>query len=364
MTTGDRTNLSDLGEFGVLNEVLFPLAHAADRVTQTGDDCAYIDFGEKLLAVSADMGPRPLLDHIPGRQTDFEAGGWLAAVATISDLATAGAEPLFMTSCVDAPPDLSVQDFKEFMSGYFRACSCFGFRNGGGDIRQGATLAARVFGVGVVERSAKIGRRGGEPGDALVVIGPTGRVMSTYLRALAGDPIIVRAGNLTSEAEQILRFPEPRLFDMRRLGSAGLIEAASDTSDGLLGAIQNIVTHSGFGFELRLTQSMLPDYALRAMQSRCLHSPWNLFFCWGDWSVAAVVSSKKLERFLEFCTRESIENLVLGVLTKESTRRAVLDSGCYNVNVVRNENFVCDSYNAGVETHICHMLQTPLFYHD
>ena len=132
----DVMTLGELGELRLIEEVILPVARQHDVNTLAGDDCAYL-MANGLLAVTADVGPKPLLHALPGYENDHEAAGWMAVVATASDVATAGAEPLFLTNCIDASPDLTVGEFRQFIGGYFAACTAFGFRNGGGDVRHG-----------------------------------------------------------------------------------------------------------------------------------------------------------------------------------------------------------------------------------
>src|SRR6185503_581977 len=85
--------LSDLGEFALLERVVFPAARRWGVDGELGDDCGFVAIGDALLAVSADVGPRPLVQQLPGHERDYEASGWHAAVTTASDLATAAARP-------------------------------------------------------------------------------------------------------------------------------------------------------------------------------------------------------------------------------------------------------------------------------
>lgn len=123
--------LADVGEFKLLERVVLPLARAADGLTQVGDDCAFIEVGSETLVVTADVGPRPIIRSLAAYRDDWEASGWLAVVATASDIASAGARPLLLTNCIDAPADLEVDVLERFMRGYFHAMEEFGFRNGG-----------------------------------------------------------------------------------------------------------------------------------------------------------------------------------------------------------------------------------------
>ena len=354
--------LADLGELRLVDEVILPLAREYDVKTAVGDDCAYIAADGRILAVTADVGPKPLHQSLPGYEHDLEAAGWLAVVATASDLATAGAKPLFLTNCIDAPLELAVADFTLFLRGYFKACAEFGFRNGGGDVRQGPTLAIRVFGAGICDHDCKVGRGGATPGDQLVVIGPHGQFMATYLLAAKADRSTIVNGRLNVDAESILRFPRPQLRAMEALASHNLLAAASDTSDGLMGAIDNLARSSSCGFKLNLDDALLPP-AVIAASAACAVNPWNIFFTWGDWSVAAAVHPDQVELFEQVCSANNVSSTPLGRATAQPGRLTaqVNDGSLMSVTPVRNENFVSHGFNAGIDGHLDYMLSTQLF---
>jgi thiamine-monophosphate kinase len=358
----EHPTLADLGELRLIDEVILPLAKEFGLGNIDGDDCAYLETRDSLIAVTADVGPRPLLHALPGYEDDQEAAGWLAVVATASDVATAGATPFFLTNCVDAPPTLPVETLRAYLRGYFRACAELGFANGGGDVRHGPGISMRVFGAGQVAHGRRIGRGGAKPDDHLVLIGPAGMFMATYLLAESGDEEVVSNGRLLPEAERILRFPTPRLREMESLCRRRLIVAASDTSDGLLGAIDNICRASGCGFELRIDSTQLPRCVARAARLRGI-DPWNIFFAWGDWSVAAVIRHGDMEAFRAACGEEAISWTLLGKANSDSGQlRAAVDEGPRQLlAVIRNENFISRGFNAGLGGHLRYLLETDMF---
>ena len=362
MSTSKKVTLGDLGEFRVLREVVLPLARSADGLTRAGDDCAFVAAGGDTLAVTADVGPRPIIRSLAAHRDDWEASGWLAVVATASDVASAGARPLLLANCVDAPADLEVDVLARFMRGYFSAMTEFGFRNGGGDLRQGPVLAARVFGVGVLDGARRIGRNGARSGDRLVVVGPAGSFMAHYLLASEREMRLGVADAAPAEAApDALRFPRPQLRAMRLLAERDLVRAASDTSDGLLGAIDNIASASGCGFTLELDDALLSQEVKDAAALTTVASPWNLFFAWGDWSVAAVVDGTRVEDFERCCREKEIDWRPLGwVVPEVGELTATLGGRRLNVTPVRNENFLGRGFNAGLEGHLGYVLNTPI----
>jgi thiamine-monophosphate kinase len=355
--------LQDLGELRLIDEVVLPIAREFDLETPAGDDCAYIPSGGAVIAVTADVGPKPLLQGLPGHENDLEAAGWLAVVATASDVATAGARPLFLTNCIDAPPQLLVDDFASYLRGYFKACAAFGFRNGGGDIRHGPSLAIRVFGAGISDPFYRVGRGNVGAGDHLVVVGPAGCFMATYLiTSIKADSAVGAKVLLSDTAQGTLRFPRPQLSAMATLVEQGFVVAASDTSDGLLGAIDNLRRKSRCGFELQLNDGLLPEVVKEAA-SLSGFDPWNIFFSWGDWSVAIAIRPDQFEGFCKVCENEQILWTHLGKAT--AGHREIFgklnDRPRMKVTPIRNENFVERGFNAGLAGHLRYILETTIF---
>lgn len=353
--------LGEIGELRLLEEVVLPMARRFDPATAAGDDCAFILVGEHILAATGDVGPRPVIQNLAAHRDDWEAAGWLAVVATASDIASAAAKPLFLTNCIDAPPSLPVEALAGFMQGYFRALTTLGFSNGGGDLRHGPNLLARVFGVGLVEHGRRIGRGGATPGDHLVAIGPTGSFMANFLLAMSAEATAERA-LMPQYSAETLRFPRPQLEAMQVLAHHGLIVAASDTSDGLIGAVDNIARKSQCAFQLRLDERHLVPEVLAAAKVYDVDSPWNIFFAWGDWSIAAVVPAGRLAEFASVCQSHQFEWRDLGVATsgKGLTARREPLGEWFELAILRNENFVSRGFNAGIAGHLNYILRTPL----
>lgn len=196
-----------------------------------------------------------------------------------------------------------------------------------------------------------------------MVVGSTGRFMGTYLLASKGwtqqgGPV----AGLAKRTEEILRFPRPQLDEMAALAEAGLVVAASDTSDGLLGAIDNLARASGCGFELVLHDDMLPEVVREAAASAAVQ-PWNVYFAWGDWAVAVVVRSRDVDSFRAVCSERQIQWTALGrATTGKGGVVARLDGGTSRrMEIVRNENFVAKSFSGGVDAHLEYLLTARLF---
>lgn len=352
--------LGDWGEFKVINEVILPELRAVGPEMELGDDCAFLSeqqygFGEKDLVVTTDVGPKPLV-WLLGIES-YWSWGWYSVVVNLSDLASAGASSLAFCSSIDAPSSLSITSLREFFRGIGDACKAFDTTNAGGNIRAAEKFACHGMGIGIVPKGLRIGRHNCTPGDIVVAIGHCGRYISAYLRAKSGS-----SSSSISDADfEILTRPIPRLREMQILAQSGVVCAATDNSDGILGSLWNIAERSCCGFEIDIGQIVITQEILNAASLFC-YDPMNLLLCWGDWQVVACIRKDTFFRFEQLASEKGITYTRLGyaidgpprLLAKSDTFRCAMP-------VLRNENFSPTSFNANIETHLDYMLRTPLF---
>jgi thiamine-monophosphate kinase len=143
---------------------------------------------------------------------------------------------------------------------------------------------------------------------------------------------------------------------MVRLGKESLVNAASDSSDGVLGAVANLAYSSKLAALLDLDKIAVPP-ATRLAAERAGCDPLNVMLLWGGWEVVAAIPANKLAR--------------ARVLDGSLTVLGQFDSGppaLYNringrrlpLPLLRNENFTQDAYNQSFAAHLRRMLYTPL----
>lgn len=350
----DSATLADWGEFRVLEEIVLP------RTSGPGGspaDVAFVEAPGHRLAITIDAAPQPLIWDLNGRS--WFTRGWYAVVPVLSDLAAAGATPTGLCTAVKAPPDMKVSELAAFFDGLAAACEEFDTPLAGGDLRAGGEFSCVGSAVGAPPEGARIGRHGCDSGDVLVSVGALGRFMATYLRA-------VRIGYdaLTGAERERLERPRPQLREMRSLAARGLIKAASDNSDGVLGSIWNLAEASRCSFELALDEGTL-DPALREEAEAAQIDPWNVALSWGDWNVIASVAGDRVDDVFAAADADEIDLTVLAKATPgPSAVHACLGGKKVKLPILRNENFRERSFNRGLGPHVDYMLRTPLVVRD
>ena len=253
-----------MNEFELIDRYFTRPVPAGGLVRQgVGDDCALLDCGERLLAMTTDL----LLEgrhFLPG--ADPEALGHKALAVNLSDLAAAGATPRAFQLAL-ALPGADEAWLGAFCRGLFALADAHGCVLAGGDttrVPQVATVAGPlticITALGDLPRQTARTRGGARPGDDLWVSGALGDARAA-LACRRGELDAVPARHAAAFAMRMDR-PQPRVA----LGVAlrGVAGAAIDVSDGLLGDLGHILKRSGVGAAIEWERVPLSE-ALRAL---------------------------------------------------------------------------------------------------
>jgi thiamine-monophosphate kinase len=221
------------------------------------DDCAMFQVaGQVDLVWGTDYirGPKFSLFEL-GHLSLYDIG-WYLAGANLSDIAAMGAAPIGLVSVVRYPKNMDDESFKLVLEGIRDGCSYCGTNNVGGDIGSAERLILSASALGAVERGCALTRTGAKVGQLLVLTGHTGLAGAAMKAATSG-----RAAVTDTEAFRLSlkkwKHVEPRFGHARVLARyARHVGACLDTSDGLVGAIEEIAKRSRVGISVQ--ESMVP----------------------------------------------------------------------------------------------------------
>jgi thiamine-monophosphate kinase len=227
-----------------------PLPAGGIVMRGVGDDCALLDCGGRVLAMTTDLlleGRHFLPDADPASL------GHKALAVNLSDLAAAGASPRAFQLAL-ALPRADETWLEAFCHGLFALADEQGCVLAGGDTTRAPRLASEttqvdgplticITALGDLPGAAVRTRAGARVGDDLWVSGTLGDARAA-LACRRGEFAGVPPADATSFAARMDR-PQPRVA----LGIAlrGLATAAIDVSDGLLGDLGHILKRSRVG---------------------------------------------------------------------------------------------------------------------
>ncbi|QNI52616.1 thiamine-monophosphate kinase [Synechococcus sp. BIOS-E4-1] len=229
---------------------------------QLADDTCTLAADTRQLLVNTDVLVEDI--HFSDRTTSPEDVGWRAVATNLSDLAASGAIAVDgITVALVAPGNTHWSWVEDLYRGINEALSCFGGILLGGDCSAGSQRLISVTALGRVG-PLRLHRADACPGDWLVTSGAHG-LSRLGLALLQGDPALDENETLTVGLRDLAisrhQRPIPRLDALNTLLDQKPKDmpwraAGTDSSDGLLAAVQALCSSSHCGAQL--TREWLP----------------------------------------------------------------------------------------------------------
>ncbi len=255
MSGENLTNLSELGEFGLIDELTNDIKTKNEStIFGIGDDAAVLGYAEnKRILVSKDL----LIEGVHFDMTfmPLKHLGYKAAVVNFSDMAAMNGKPRQMIVGLAVSSKFTLEALKEIYAGLKKACENYGVDLVGGDTTTSTHgLHISVTVIGEADAEKVVYRSGAKPNDLICVSGDLGAsymgllVLEREKRAFQANPNLQPelAGN-----DYILQRhlkPEARTDIVEALGKAELLPTSMiDISDGLASEILHICTRSKTG---------------------------------------------------------------------------------------------------------------------
>ena len=251
--------LDGLGEFGFLGRIWAQLgAQAPGVILGSGDDAAVLFFGENLyLLLSTDAMVEGR--HFRREWLTPEEIGKRAGLAALSDLAAMGGRARGLLASAALPPAMDAEDAEALVRGLDAAAQACGARLVGGDL---AASPGPIFLDVVVagETTAYWPRSGAQPGDAVLVSGDLGR-SAAALKLLEGG---VSPAELPPALRERFVTPQPGFDLVAAIHPLGVVTAAIDISDGLLGDLAHVARAGGVEVSLEAEKVPIHEEAREA----------------------------------------------------------------------------------------------------
>lgn len=271
MNTNKRTEISSIGEFGLIERLTNDIVPAnRETVKGIGDDAAILQFsGDEEVLITTDLfmeGVHFDLTYFPLKHL-----GYKAVVANISDIYAMNGTPKQITVSLALSRKFCIEDIEELYSGIRLACQQYNVDIVGGDTTSSLTgLAISITATGTAPKGTAVRRNGAKETDLICV---TGNLGAAYmgLQLLEREKIATSGKDIQpdfSGKEYILERqlkPEARKEVIERLREENIKPTAMmDISDGLASELMHICKQSGVG--CRIYEERIPiDYQTAIM---------------------------------------------------------------------------------------------------
>jgi thiamine-monophosphate kinase len=262
-TAQERTELSALGEFGLIDHLTKTIVlKNPGTVKGVGDDAAVIDTGGRMLLLSTDLlleGVHFDLSYVPLKHL-----GYKAAVVNFSDIAAMNGIPRQLTVSIALSNRFSLEAIDEIYAGILMACNKYQVDLVGGDTSSSVTgLLLSLTVAGEAEREEIVYRNSAKEGDLLCVTGDLGGAYAGLL-VLEREKQVFKANpamqpELTGYDYVLGRQLKPEArTDIRNLLKGIGVHPTSmiDISDGLASETLHLCSQSKLG--CRLYEEKIP----------------------------------------------------------------------------------------------------------
>ncbi|MEW6607884.1 MAG: thiamine-phosphate kinase [bacterium] len=249
--------------------------------------------------------------------------GWVTVMASLSDLAAVGANPLGIVISTSVEPDRDTEFINKIARGMESACRMADTYILGGDTNLTSTISLTGCAIGLVPKNKVMRRYGCKSGDIVFTTGGMG-----IGNALAMQKITHLADSLESDYRPVARLKESQLI--REYASSCM-----DSSDGLLATLDQLMRLNGLGFEIDYHwQQILAPKALEFCNRTRTPYWWMLGGLHGEFELVFTIPAHKKDDFLTIAQSKSIIPIQLGKvqesteisLTLASQRKIVIDT--------------------------------------
>lgn len=256
MTSEQRTEIQELGEFGLIDRISAQFSNFQQPSTLKGigDDAAIIDIGNgEVMAISTDMLVENIhfdLSYMPLTHVGFKA-----VSVNVSDIAAMNAIPQQITVSLGLSNRFSVEAIDALYQGIKAACDFYGIDLIGGDTTSSPSgLLISVTAAGRAKKEDIAYRSGAKKGDILCVTGDLGaaylglQVMEREKQVFLSNPEMQPQLQGYEYLMQRQMKPEARTNVIHELREAGVKPTAMiDISDGLASEALHLCKQSDLG---------------------------------------------------------------------------------------------------------------------
>ncbi len=249
-----RTELSALGEFGLINRIAKSTKiNNKSTLKGIGDDAAVIRIGDSCQLISTDMLVENI--HFDLSYTPLPHLGYKSVAVNVSDIAAMNGTPEQITVSLALSNRFSVEAIDALYEGIFAACEDYKVDLVGGDTTSspsGLVISITVIGRANPEQIAY--RNGAKKGDILCVTGDLGAaymglkiLQMQKVEFLENPQMQPQLEGREYVVKRQLR-PNARMDIIHELADNQVVPTAMiDVSDGLASEILHIATQSGVG---------------------------------------------------------------------------------------------------------------------
>lgn len=298
-------NLSDIGEFGLINRYAPKFSSLVNKkFIGIGDDCAVIPINQTdSFCISTDLLIEDI--HFVKNKITPEELGYKSLAVNLSDLAAMGAKPVASFLSIGIPANTSVEFIDKFMNGYKQLSVKYNTPLMGGDTTKSVDkLVVNVVVIGEMPSKLVRLRSMAKAGDLICVTGNLGD-------SAGGLKAILNIENHSVYKTLVRKHhkPEPKINEGLWLANQPEVHAMMDISDGLSSDLMHILKAS----KKRASVDIDKIHISNSLKKACKEQNWDKFqlaISGGeDYELLVTIANKDFEAFNNNYKKQFNKNL-------------------------------------------------------
>jgi len=250
-----RTELSELGEFGLINSIKESIdIKQKSTLTGIGDDATILDLTKSTTLVSTDM----LLEnvHFDLAYVPLKHLGFKSVAVNVSDICAMNAVPQQILVSIGISNRFSLEAVEELYQGINAACKAYNVDLVGGDTSSSTSgLVISITVIGMQEQDKIVKRSGAKENDLLCVTGDLGGAYMGLQLLDREKRIFIEQPRMQPDLEgkdyivgRQLK-PEARIDVIKTLKELDILPTSMiDVSDGVASELHHLKESSKIGF--------------------------------------------------------------------------------------------------------------------
>ena len=339
-----RTQLSDLGEFGLIEHLTkgFKVKQAS-TIKSIGDDAAVLKFENKKIVVTTDLlveGVHFDLSYMPLKHL-----GYKAVIVNLSDVYAMHAKATQITVSIAVSNRFPVEALEDLYAGIQAAASIYNIDVVGGDTTSSNKgLLISVTAVGEVTSENEVYRSGAKSNDLLVVSGDLGAAYMG-LQVLEREKEVYKVNpNSNPDLDAYTYIVERQLKPEARKDIVELLEELEvkptsmiDISDGLSSEIMHICKQSKVGCDIYEDKIPLDPQVISTCEEFNIDSTTVALNGGEDYELLFTISQDdflkiKANPHLSIIGHMKEENEGIHLITRANTKIPIIAQGWKNFN--------------------------------
>ena len=292
-----------------------------------------------LLAITTDS----IVEEIEsGLYNDPYMIGWMTVMASMSDLAAVGAEPIGILLNQSLPRNIKNKYLYKIQDGINDACNKCNIHVIGGDTNFSSSMQMSGCGIGFVKNNSFMTRIGCKPGDYLFSSGKLGRGNSYALFKLSVNTDI--------SINPITYKPKAKLDKGQLI--CDYANCCMDTSDGFISTIDQLMRLNNIGIIIDNNLQEIIDHEAIELSNNTKIPEWMMLAGpHGEFELLFTIPPSKIDSFLKAATSVEWEPVRLGKVVKSQGLNIMQNEKQFSINtgMIRN---LFDEVNGDIEKYI------------